>query len=125
MIWSNWKFQPKTKFFNSIKQRVSYIELKIIWLNWKVQPNIFDLIKKFNQKLNQTINLLTSNVFNFLLLVNQFIFDLLSLKSDKLLSIINFNLTIDLKLKHVCFNDVIIYEQQKIVDTIIALIDKY
>ena len=39
--------------------------------------------------------------------------------------ITNFTSTIDSKLKHVCFNNVIIYEQQEIVNVITILINEY
>ena len=67
------------------------------------------------------------NVDISLLVDNNKIFNVLLLISDVKLpfSVINFTLTINSKLKHVCFNNVIIYEQQKIVDVIATLIDKY
>ena len=63
-----------------------------------------------------------------LLVDNNEIFNVLLLINDVklfLFLIISFTSTIDSKLKYICFNNVIIYEQQKVVNIITTLINEY
>ena len=56
-----------------------------------------------------SLSINNNKIFNILLLINNV---------KLFFSIINFMLTINLKLKYICFNNVIIYEQQKVVNVI-------
>ena len=120
----DWIFSKSIKRF--WKKQLTKIVIVIVAFVYAITTsanNVFSFSSSTNNVFS--FSSLVNNVFNILLFVNQFTFNSLSFENDKLLSIVNFSSTIDSKLKHICFNGVIVYEQQKIVDAISTLINEY